>query len=191
MLTISTSPVMGMVNGCGYDSRQKDTICDVYGLCLTIQSTFKPVCCWFWLISYAYKLLKCLDVEIWQFSWWQQMDRRTNGQTDRLLYSCACTWDNNYKCVRMCEGGESERVCERETEKPYAHTAMYPLSGCGLTKKNMGRTHVGHSQKPNIGHWTSMQSLISIPPHNGICICLESNTMETNLICRCCSCLLC
>ena len=31
MLMISTSPVVGMVDGCGYDGRQKDAICDVRG----------------------------------------------------------------------------------------------------------------------------------------------------------------
>ena len=44
MLTISTSPVVGIVDGRGYDGRQKDAICDVRGPCLTIRSTFKPVC---------------------------------------------------------------------------------------------------------------------------------------------------
>ena len=45
MLTISTSPVVGMLDGRGYDGRQKDAICDISGPCLTIRSTFKPVCC--------------------------------------------------------------------------------------------------------------------------------------------------
>ena len=79
MLTISTSPAVGMVDGCGYDGQQKDAICDVRGPCLTIWSTFKPVCRWFRLIGHAYELLRYLDVEIWRFSWWQQ----TDGQTDR------------------------------------------------------------------------------------------------------------
>ena len=54
MLTISTSPVVGMVDGRGYDGRRKDAICDIRG-----------------------------DNG--------QTDRRTDGQTDRLLYPCACT----------------------------------------------------------------------------------------------------
>ena len=87
MLTISTSPVVGMVDGRGYDGRQKDAICDIRGPCLTIGSTFKSVCRWFRLIGHIYELLRCLDVEIWRFSWWQQ----TDGQ---LLYPCACAQGN-------------------------------------------------------------------------------------------------
>ena len=82
MLTISTSPVVGMVDGRGYDGRQKDTICDIRGPCLTNRSTFKPVCRWFRLIGHIYKLLRCLDIEIWRFSWWQQTDGQTDRQTD-------------------------------------------------------------------------------------------------------------
>ena len=82
MLMISTSPVVVMVDGRGYDSGQNDAICDVRGPCLTIWRTFKPVCRWFRLIGYAYELLRYLDVEIWRFSWCQQ--------TDRLLYPYAC-----------------------------------------------------------------------------------------------------
>ena len=40
------------------------------------------------LIGYTYELLRCLDVEIWQFSWWQWQ------QTDRPIV-CPCT------CVRV------------------------------------------------------------------------------------------
>ena len=90
MLMISTRPVMhmsrkhmawnvlvqvGTVDGRGYDVQQEDAICNVRGPWQTIQSAFKPICCWFWLIDYACKLLRCLDLEIWRFSWWQQMDR--------------------------------------------------------------------------------------------------------------------
>ena len=70
MLTISTSPVVGMVDGRGYDGRQKDTICDIRGPCLTIRNTFKPVC------RYAYELLRCLDVEIGDFC--GETDKRTD-----------------------------------------------------------------------------------------------------------------
>ena len=97
MLTIYTRPVVhmsrkhmacsmlvqvGRIDGYGYDGQQEDTICDVHGPWQTIQSTFKPVFRWFWLIGYTYELLKCLDLETWQFSWWPQMDRRTDRQTD-------------------------------------------------------------------------------------------------------------
>ena len=110
MLTISTSPVVGMVDGRGYDGRQKDAICDVRGPCLTIWSTFKPVCRWFRMIGYTYELLRCLDVEIWRFSWWQQTDRQTDGQTNRLLYPCACARGNNMtrlltQCINTCQYG--------------------------------------------------------------------------------------
>ena len=39
--------VVGMVHGHGYGGQQKDTICDVRGLCQTIWNIFKPVCRWF------------------------------------------------------------------------------------------------------------------------------------------------
>ena len=95
MLTISTMQYasivqVGMVDGCGYDGRQEDAICDVRESWQTIQSMFKPVFRWFRLIGYAYKLLRCLDLEIWRFSWWQQMDRHV----DWLLYPCACMRGN-------------------------------------------------------------------------------------------------
>ena len=64
------------VNGHGYDGQQEDAICNVCGLWQTIQSTFKPVFRWFRLIGYAYELLRCLDLKIWWFSWWQQTDRQ-------------------------------------------------------------------------------------------------------------------
>ena len=100
MLTISTSPAVGMVDGYGYDGRQKDAICDICGPCLTIRSTFKPVCCWFQLIGYTYELLRCLDVEIWQF---RGDNRWTDGQTDWLLYLiCACARVNKAK-RRPCQ----------------------------------------------------------------------------------------
>ena len=90
MLTISTSPVVGMVDGHGYDGRQKDAVCDVLGPCLTIRSTFKLVCHWFRLIGYAYELLRCLDVEIWWFLWWQQTDEQTDRQTDYFTPTHVC-----------------------------------------------------------------------------------------------------
>ena len=107
MLTISTSPLVGRVDGCGYDGRQKDAICDVRGPCLTIRGTFKPVCRWFRLIGHAYKLLRCLDVEIWRFSWWQQTDGQTDEQTDRLLYPCACVRGNKFYSITTGNQGKS------------------------------------------------------------------------------------
>ena len=58
---------VGTVDGHSYDSQQEDTICDVRGPWQTIQSTFKPVCRWRWLVT----LLSCSDAHIWLFSWWQ------------------------------------------------------------------------------------------------------------------------
>ena len=83
MLTISTKPVVrmsrkhmawvqvGTVDGHGYDGQQVDTICDICGSWQMIQSTFKPVFRWFWLIGYTYKLFRCLD-----------LDRQTDRWTD-------------------------------------------------------------------------------------------------------------
>ena len=63
--------LVGTINGRGYDGQQNDVICDVCGPCQMIWSTFKLVFRWFQLIGYAYGLLRCLDVEIWWFLWWQ------------------------------------------------------------------------------------------------------------------------
>ena len=46
----------------------------------------QAIFCWFWLIGYVYELLRCLNYEIWRFSWWQR--------TDRFLYPCAHTQGN-------------------------------------------------------------------------------------------------
>ena len=56
---------MGKVDGCGYDSQQKDAICDACGLYRMIQSTLKTVFCGFQMIGYTYELFRCLDVEIY------------------------------------------------------------------------------------------------------------------------------
>ena len=56
---------VGMVDGHGYDDQQEDAICDLHGLWQMIQSTFKPIFRWFWLIGYTYELLRCLDLKIW------------------------------------------------------------------------------------------------------------------------------
>ena len=80
MLTISTSLVVGTVDGRGYDGRQKDAICDVRGPCLTIWSTFKPVCRWFRPIGHAYELhaqvprSRCRDLAIFVVITDGQMD---------------------------------------------------------------------------------------------------------------------
>ena len=37
----------------------------------------------------GYELLRCLKVEIWQFSWWQ-----TTNKTDFFI-PCTCAWGNN------------------------------------------------------------------------------------------------
>ena len=78
MLTTSARPVVrmntwpvlvlvlvGMVDGCGYNGQQKDTIRNIRGPCQTIRSTFKLVFLLISTISYTYELLRCLDVEIW------------------------------------------------------------------------------------------------------------------------------
>ena len=96
---------VGMVNGHGYDDQQEDAICDVRGPWQTIQSTFKPVYCWFWLIGYAYELLRCLDLKIWRFSWWQQMDR----QTDYFIPAHACGIITCMSIVFYCLQAEWDR----------------------------------------------------------------------------------
>ena len=65
MLTISTSTVVGMVDGCGYDGRQRDAICDVRGPCPNDLKHIQASLSLIQLIGYAYELLRCLDVEIW------------------------------------------------------------------------------------------------------------------------------
>ena len=65
---------MGMVDARGYDGQQK-MLFVTCGPSQTIRSAIKSD---FRLIGYTYELLKCLDIEIWRFSWWQQ-------QTDRQI----------------------------------------------------------------------------------------------------------
>ena len=95
MLTISTSPVVCMSRSTWPASACKYTICDVHGSCLTIRSTFKPVCRWFRLIGYAYELLRCLNVTQDLAIFVVTTDWRTDRQTDWLLYTCACALGNN------------------------------------------------------------------------------------------------
>ena len=66
--------LVGKVDGCGYNGQQKDTICDVRGRCQTIWSIFKPVCHWFWLIGYAYKVPRCRDMAIFVVTTDRQTD---------------------------------------------------------------------------------------------------------------------
>ena len=84
----STWPAIG--------SQQKVLICDACGPCQMIQSKLKPVFCWFGRIHCVYDLLRCLDLEIWWFSCWQQMmmtDDNDDRQTDYFT-SCICVQGN-------------------------------------------------------------------------------------------------
>ena len=49
---------------------------------------------WDWLIHYAYELLRCLEIEIWWFSWQKMTDK-----TDCLI-PYTCTWRSNCKFIR-------------------------------------------------------------------------------------------
>ena len=67
---------------CAYMSRrvnrceqQKSTICDACGPCQRNQSILKPVFRPFQWIHRAYVSLRCLDLEIWQFSCWRQQTK--------------------------------------------------------------------------------------------------------------------
>ena len=61
--------------------QQNHSICDTCGPCPTIQSIVKAVFHQFLQVCCIVKSLRCLDLAIWQFSWWQQTDRQ-----NRLLY---------------------------------------------------------------------------------------------------------
>ena len=50
----------------------KTPYCDTHGPCQSIQSIVKQVFRQLQLIRRTYKSLRCLDVVIWWFSWWQQ-----------------------------------------------------------------------------------------------------------------------
>ena len=80
----STWPAVGTVDGRGYNDQQKGTFCDSRGLCQMIQSTFKPVFCWFRLIGYIYELIRLLDFKIGKFCGDSDDNRKTG-------YLHACT----------------------------------------------------------------------------------------------------
>ena len=126
MLTISTRSVVhtsrklialvGMVNGRGYNGQQTDAICYVRWPCQMIWSTLKLVFRWFWLIGHAYELLRCLDVEIWQFSWWQQ-------QTDKFI-------PMHTRGIVIVREREREREREKRQKLTRALRAHTPRAPC-------------------------------------------------------------
>ena len=80
---------MGMFDGRGYDGQQKYTISDACKLCHLIRrSTWMIV---FRQICYAYKWLRCLHLEIWQFFVDNNDDNTTNYFTP-----CTCTRGNYF-----------------------------------------------------------------------------------------------
>ena len=73
--------IVGMVDGCGYDSQPKYTICDTCRPCHSILSILKPVFRWIQQIGCAYR---CLDLQIWWFLWlWRQNQWSTLVQNPR------------------------------------------------------------------------------------------------------------
>ena len=82
----STWPAVGTVPRRG---QQKRAICDTRRPYQMIWSRLKPVFCWFGWICCAYDSLRCLDLEIWQFSYWRQM---TTTTTDFI--PCTYVWGN-------------------------------------------------------------------------------------------------
>ena len=58
--------IVGMVNGCGYDSQQKCIICDACRLCHLILDILKPVFSQNWQIHCAYNIFRCPNLLIWQ-----------------------------------------------------------------------------------------------------------------------------
>ena len=73
--------MVGTVDGCGYDSQLKYTICDACRPCHSIVSILEPVFHQLRQIHCTFNSLRCLDVEIWRFLWWhrkQQTDRQTD-----------------------------------------------------------------------------------------------------------------
>ena len=82
------SCIMGTVDGHGYNGQHKCAICDACRPCHLILSALKPVFCRIRQICCFYNLLRCLDLQIWQFLCpWQRQNRS--------LYPCACVWGNN------------------------------------------------------------------------------------------------
>ena len=134
---------VGTVDGHGYDGQQEDAICDVRGSWQTIQSTFKPVYCWFRLIGYAYKLLRCLDLEIWQFLWWQQTetDRQTNYFTP--VHACG---------VNIAQGSCRDGIYNTR------RTLVLVLSGPSHTRKGLSSMHGCAHINPTIEIWKSKYS---------------------------------
>ena len=70
--------IVGNVDGCGYDGKIKYTICDACRPYHSIFNILKPVFRQIRQIRCIFESLRCLDVEIWGFSWWRLADRQTD-----------------------------------------------------------------------------------------------------------------
>ena len=71
--------IVGMVNGCGYNSQLKYTICEAYRLYHSILTILRPVFRQLRQIRCTFKSLRCLNPKIWQFFCGRQ-------QHNQLLY---------------------------------------------------------------------------------------------------------
>ena len=86
MLTISASPVVGMVDGRGYDGRQKTLFVTNDSKHIQASLSLIPTD---WLRLGVAQVPRCRDLAIFVVT------RRTGGRTDvRLLYPCACARGN-------------------------------------------------------------------------------------------------
>ena len=86
---------MGTDDGCGCDGQLKCTICDGCRTCHSILSILKSVFRQIH-IRYAYKLLRCLDVEIRRFLCPQRQHNNNNNNRTNHFIPCACTRGNYY-----------------------------------------------------------------------------------------------
>ena len=91
---------MGRVDGCGYNSQLKYTICEACRPCHSILSILRLVFHRLRQLCCTFKSLKCLNPKMWRFV----VDDDDNNDNDTTDYftPCACARGNNIKGRRGC-----------------------------------------------------------------------------------------
>ena len=107
--------IMGTVDGCGYDSQLKYTICEAYRPYHSILSILRPVFRQLRQIRCTFELLRSLNPKIWQFFF---VDDDDNDTTDYFT-PCACARGNNYS---MLHGDSCSLNTQRGAQVTSSHS---------------------------------------------------------------------
>ena len=92
---------MGTVDGCGYDSQLKYTICEACRPCHMILSILRPVFHQLRQICCTFESLRCLNPKIWRFfvdhndNNDNDNDNNNDNDTTNYFTPCACARGNN------------------------------------------------------------------------------------------------